>query len=444
MAYSGQLSIVGPDGSVRGPRPVSVEVGDDALSLVPEGDAPVPLAYVDVDDLHDDDYTLRLSDHTGRRYDLTMLGKAYGQIAADVRKRRNGLLQREMLLTGVGLQDTFPGKLVGGAEAPPVEIRLFRDLLVVVPERGTMWGMPYSFVDRVEWDAELYQTRVHADDGTVHAFGQLGRRSEEFRDELTRLMGAMARRTAATLAGLLPAVPPGGVSRLSALMRDGRAVQQRAVDAVDPALWPLLEDAVVGTDRLRESYEALKARCPAGWAALGVKAVLAGGEESAAGEGEDPEAAVAAAVEQPSATAGDTEPETERRKASVLWFFVPLSRDGRPANAVAQEVTSEEGHATYVFRLMEPDRFSSASGEALADAVGQGIARLNRALLTLNFRREPIYASEDEVAGGGRFSRYRVALRNLPHLRWARSAFLGRAVHSATWERQLDEASGRA
>lgn len=68
----------------------AVEVGEEALVLTPAGGGPVTLRYADADDLFDDNYTLRLTD--------------------------------------------------------------FEDLLVVVPERGTLWGLPYSFVEDVTWD----------------------------------------------------------------------------------------------------------------------------------------------------------------------------------------------------------------------------------------------------------------------------------------------------
>jgi hypothetical protein len=316
------------------------------------------------------------------------------------------------------------------------------------------------------------------------------------------LLDALAARTARTLARLLPGVAPDRLSRLAGLMLDGRAVQQRQVDAIDPALWPRLEDAVVGTAELRQSYERLKAMSPPGWAALGVKAVLTEQEEPTASDegtgwqpagdatdrqsrgewrdqreaamrapggvpgmpgsqmleqlqGQMTEAAGAAAAEAvqrsmaqqqqgpAAAEAAEEAPVGEERKTEILWNFVPLVDGGRPLNAVAQEVTSEEGKATYVFRLMEPERFASLSGPELEEAVGSAISRLNRALLALNFRREPIYLPEEQITQG-RFDRYRVALRKLDHLRWAREAFLGRAIHNETWERQLLDAARRA
>ncbi len=377
----------------------SVEVGEDAVSIAPEGAEPIALALVDITDLFDDDYTLRLTDYAGARYDLSMLGTAYGQVVEELRQRRDDRLQKELLLTGVKLADTYPGKLFGGAEPADVEIRLFEDSLVVVPSRAQMFGIPYSFVEGVEWNEELYQTTVRADDGQTLVFGHLAKRSEEFRDELNRLMAALAKRTADTLGALLPGVSADTAGRLAAVMRDGRAAQQAAVDAIDPALWPLLETAVVGTAELRETYEHLKSMTPAGQMALGIKSVKAVEAEP----GEEP----------PPPAQGDNH----------LWFFAPVLEKGK---AIAHEITSEEGHATYLYRTG-------------ADEVAASMARINRAILTLNFRREPIYASDEELQTG-KFSRYRVALRSLDYLRFARERFLGRAIHNDSWARQVDEA----
>jgi hypothetical protein len=494
VAWSGQLRI--GDGP---PAPATIDLQDEALSLVPQGGDPVRLPLVDIDDLHDQDYVLRLTDHLGTRYELTMLGRAYGQVLADVSKARDAALERDLLLRGVHLQDTFPGKLFGGDQPVPVHIRLYEDLLVVVPERGTMFGVPFSSIEGVDWDEELYQVRVRTDEGSTLVFGHLAKRSEEFGDELGRLLEALARRTATTLAGLLPGLEPPALSRLAGRMRDGRAVQQWEVDAVDPSLWPRLQEAALGTDDLRAAYDRLKAMTVPGWAAFGVKAVLtdkpdeptrmawqrAGdatdrqsradwgaarvqayrdptamaarrSQEGSHGRREDVASAGGGTLEpawragggQGAETAGGTGApsagaESHHAKTTDLWYFCPLSVDGRPVNAVAQEVASESGHATYLFRLTDPDRWSSLSGEAQAGEVARGIARLNRALLQLNFRREPIYLPEDQIDAGS-YGKYRVALRKLPHLRWARDAFLGRAIHNPAWESQVREAIGRA
>ena len=92
MAYRGQLVVVERDGSAVPPVGVSVEVATESVTLIPDSGSPITLEYLDMDDVWDDDYTLHLTDFAARRYDLSMLGKAYGQVLADVRKLRNDKL----------------------------------------------------------------------------------------------------------------------------------------------------------------------------------------------------------------------------------------------------------------------------------------------------------------------------------------------------------------
>jgi hypothetical protein len=447
--YRGQVTLVDPSGKGEEPVAAAVEPGETALSIAREGRAPVELAYTDIDDLVDDDYTLRLTEYTGRRYDLSMLGKAYGQIAAEVANRRRDRLQHDLLLTGIGEPKAFPGAtFTRGGEPERAELRLFDDLLVIMPDHGLMWGLPYSFIDSVHWDDTSYRVRVTDDQGVTHEFGWLAKRSEEFAHDVRAKLDELARRTARTLAGLIPGVEPDALSRLAAAMRDGRAVQQRIVDAIDPSLWPRLEGAVITSKELRTSYDALKAMTPAGWAALGVKASQA--ETSDLPDVEPAKTADRRGQPDGEGGAQDVPPPEHgegQKSPATLWYFCPLAKGGRPINAVAQEVTSESGHATYVFRLMDRQRFAEAARERdrVASEVGVAVARLNRALLTLNLRREPIYLPEDQLTSG-RFTRYAVALRKLEYLRSAREAFLGRAIHTdeATWRSQLDTAIARA
>ena len=426
MTYAGQARI--GDGQLAA---AEIELSDDALDIAVDGAAPFHLQLVDIEDVHDQDYVLRLTDHEGVAYELTMLGKAYGQLLAELRARRDAVLERDLLLKGVKLQDSFPAKLFGGDAPLPVQVRLYEDLLVVVPERGTMFGVPFSFIERIGWDEELYQVHVETDDGQRLLFGHLARRSEEFRDELRRLLAGLARRTAATLGRLLPGTDAEMLGRLAELMRDGRAAQRWQLDEVDPEVWPRLEAVAAPDEARRATYDLLAARTMSPWAAFGVKAV--GSEEEAPGDDSEPVAEGAETAAAP-IVAGDV---------TDLWYFCPLTRDGRPVNAVAQEVASRTGHATYVFRLMDPARFRAASGDEFAAEVARSIARLNRALLLLNFRREPIYLPEEEISSGEHV-RYRVALRKLDYLREARAAFLGRAVHNASWEAQIDDLVSRA
>jgi hypothetical protein len=61
-------------------------------------------------------------------------------------------------------------------------------------------------------------------------------------------------------------------------------------------------------------------------------------------------------------------------------------------------------------------------------------------LAMLNFRRRPIYLSDDELATDPRFHRYAIAARRMPEVREVRGNFLARALHTSpeAWQAQVE------
>lgn len=93
---------------------------------------------------------------------------------------------------------------------------------------------------------------------------------------------------------------------------------------------------------------------------------------------------------------------------------------------VIMESLGESASATYVFDM------GDARWEAFLPA-------FNESMLAVNFRREPIYMS-DETLASDKHEPYRNAIVRCPSLRILRSQFLGRVTHSGfdAWKRSLD------
>ena len=51
-------------------------------------------------------------------------------------------------------------------------------------------------------------------------------------------------------------------------------------------------------------------------------------------------------------------------------------------------------------------------------------------MIDINFRREPIYLSEDSL-DSPKYTQYRFAVAKIPGLRILRSLFIGRVIHSS-------------
>jgi hypothetical protein len=65
---------------------------------------------------------------------------------------------------------------------------------------------------------------------------------------------------------------------------------------------------------------------------------------------------------------------------------------------------------------------------------------LTNGLREINFRRQPIYLSDDQLLQPT-FSRYRFSVAMMPELRALRSAFIGRVAHTSEeeWKAKVGE-----
>ena len=237
-------------------------------------------------------------------------------------------------------------------------------------------------------------------------------------------------------------------------MKEGRAASLARLRAIHPKTEQALTTNMVDA-RLKPYFDALVAHVPAGNYYAGFKLLResedqAQKEEGATGdaEGDDsPHPGVEAgagngadALAEPAAEGSDGE-ETQ---PILHWFFLPLAATKGakfPGNLVAWEATSRSGRATYFFRLVPLEQAAQLQDASKSAAlIETAIRQLNRAIVLLNFRREPIYLPDDSLLLQPRFRRYAIACRKLPELMRLRSSFLGRAIHTtpAAWQKKFE------
>jgi hypothetical protein len=104
----------------------------------------------------------------------------------------------------------------------------------------------------------------------------------------------------------------------------------------------------------------------------------------------------------------------------------------------------ETAHATYLFRIAARD--SSAGGAVdLQAETEQMLRRVNRCMLAINFRREPIYLPEEKLTEP-QYLRYLYAMRRLPALAELRERFIGRVPHTSLeqWQQGINALLGAA
>jgi hypothetical protein len=462
--FSGKFQYLNPDGSALQAGPCRVSFEGETLTLTPASGTPLAFDLGDIDIFLPGDYELTLILYTGKKILLNQFGKTFQNLSHDLLEAYRQRLLQCLLLEDLEEITRFDG--FARFESPartfssPAEFRLYRSNLAVLPTEATGLQWRLADIDAVNFDESTYAVTAESYDQRL-VITKLAKRTEEFRERLTAASEELTRQGAETVHDLFPFLSPDEFQQAAVLMKEGRAASVARLRAVEPKAEQALTTNVVDA-KLQPYFGALLAHVPAGNYYAGFK-LLRKDEDQAE---EEEKAQTTGTAEDVSASAGEeagaeavaetsVEPESrsgaeEEARRILHWFFLPLAvKPGAkvPGNLVAWEATSRSGRATYFFRLVPPEQGAELQDAAKSAAlVEAAIRQLNRAIVVLNFRREPIYLPDDSLQIQPRFRRYAIACRKLPELVRLRSSFLGRALHTspAAWQKQFESYLAKA
>ncbi len=404
-------------------------------TLTPERGAALVFDLGDLDAVTAADYEIRLALYTGRTLLLRQLGKSFDDLTRTLTEAYRNRMVQCMLLEDMGEVARFTGNFeVSGGAAGPAEIRLYKSNLAVLPVTAGSFQWRLADVEDVKFDAAAYEVTMQCGVAALK-FTRLAKRTQEFFAKVQEAMNALATQTAQTLHGMLPFLDPDQLQACAGLLREGRSARLSKLAVIHQQIPAALVTNAVDND-LKAYYDQLVARTASGQGYAGFKLIR---REA----GDDADAKSAADSDATDVDEGARDADADGPEA-LYWFFFPLARQGTsvPANVVAWEANSQSGRATYFFRMVEPGQVAQLSDPKRAgDLVDGAIRRLNSVLAMLNFRRRPIYLSDDELAIDPKFHRYAIAARRLPEVREVRASFLGRALHTSpeAWQAQVDE-----
>lgn len=103
------------------------------------------------------------------------------------------------------------------------------------------------------------------------------------------------------------------------------------------------------------------------------------------------------------------------------------------------QVVMENQHI--FFRIFERKVYKTIKDiEKFRNETDAIIEIINKAMIEINFGREPIYLS-DEKLNEPEYSKYKIAIEKLPALNTLRNLFIGRIIHSSfeQWENDVND-----
>ena len=384
----------------------------ETCTLTPASGIAIAFDLGDVDIAVRNQWDIELTLFTGRHLTLRQFGPAFDRMAGEFiaawRDRTIGCLMLEDLrLVGsfTGVAAMAPEPLI------PAEIRVFKSNIAILPLAADSYQWRLAEVDAIGFSSETYAVTLRWGDRRL-VIGKLAGKTDEFREILQAQYDALRRESAEAMHQTFPWLDPDRLEQLLSTMPEGCSASFSKLGKIYPKLIDAIVERAVD-ERLRPYFDALRAKSMADSIMVGYKFIRGDEVEEGADLREDAEA--------------------DEQAPLFFWFLFPLAgANGRHSGLAAWEASTGSGRATYFFR-------TGQSGES-AEHVEEAMRRLTQGLALVNFRREPVYLSDESLAQTPKFYRYAIGCRKLPVLRDLRAAFVGRAIHSTleSWTEMCD------
>lgn len=380
------------------------EIWSEGILIKPRNGTTVFLRFTEMEKAESANYGIHLVTPSGVIF-LSALGAKYAPFYQRLTDAWGDALARALLMSEGRVvyetRATYINIRPDGSQGfGPCRARIQPTGLVILPAESLPVRIQFPRV--VSSKAENFRVTVETFDCGVFELLRMGTAYQYFADKLIGARRDFESESFQTLLGISPGIGFDRLEELGKLMAEGRAVSRAEVVKRAFDFWITLE-RLVKESPLAVSYARLKSLAEEDLTSIGFKKTLQG---------------------------------------DYLWFMMVIAGSvERGGNSVVLEVTSETGHATYLFRILERGKFRSSTPEQLRVAALETLKAINEAMITTGFRREPIYLDEGKLNTEA-YSKYLYAAKHLPELQLLRDRFYARIIHSTpeSWAADLTEA----
>ncbi|MDG6922007.1 MAG: hypothetical protein JRN67_01785 [Nitrososphaerota archaeon] len=328
------------------------------------------------------EYLVRVSLADDISFCLDYLGTKYSDFLDHLYELRNDQLEQDLLIQEGEASFSTKGKITFSNTSGPSqgEARIYKTRLAFFPKVGEPVCLRFSDISSFKFEdyvAEFLTSGVPAERITM---SDLGDYFEAFQRSFTNANRLLLREISDLLKRGYPTISSSNLLRLSRRMMDGIPVPLRDIATLDPLFLKSIELQISSeSEDLGKSLEYLYT--------IGNK------QDSYIG--------------------------AKRFVTDFLYILIPM----KAKNAVALE-TNETGHATYFFK---------AGSE-------NSIQEIASALREINFRREPVYLTDEDLLKP-QYSKYLFSIQRINSLMVLRDRFIGRAIHGEfkAWKSQVEE-----
>lgn len=379
MEYVGQLASAVIQGEVK------LQVEEDGITLLTMFDA-YHIPYADIFAIELPNYDVRITTEK-ETFLISRLGYIREAFYEELYSAYNRKVRKALFVAGTAIFRTrgeYRYKEADQVVQGIALIEIYENCVLILPPDANGRRIPLCFVNRM--DRGNFELTLELDTGESYSFIRLGYDMEPFAEHITKCFYALREHAIKAAKELDGALTPPQQQAIGRLMPEGVAVPLGRLYELAPSFVKAVE-AKIGESRIREEYLVFKEICDPTKISVGMKSYLAG--------------------------------ETTE---NILWLICPGSKPG----VAAVELALSEGSAAATFLYQGFDQWENFC------------RRLNQAMEAINFKREVIRLSEEELSRH-EYRDYIMAVRRNLSLQFIRGHFGGRVIHSSPehWKREL-------
>jgi hypothetical protein len=424
------------EANIKNEGEAKAKFDDQYLTLTVMFGEPMLFAYTDIVGISDYDYKVDLFLTSKEKLNLWGLGYQYEDFLFQLYKLRNELMLKYLLIDESLLKGGFEAQYKqldpNGQtnQTGNCEIRLYDTAIVVLPQKSEPIRLPYCYITNV--NKQDYALKITNEFLEKIEFTKPGQNFDPLAKALSDALNKMILRTQENIKELIPEATPLAINKLVSLMKDGRAAKRKEIALQSQDLWRRLEKKLVEAGITKE-YEFLNSFAARDQVCLGIKRGLMGDLTGTyiwmmfplLNPGTN-RLSNTIAIE--AFNAQDNPGENKKQQDSSENAV--LETEEETSQTLDEEQKPATTGATYFFRTMGRKEYAQTKDEDLIIELENFIKNINRAMIDVNFRREPIFLSEEQL-DSTKYVQYRFAIARMPSLRMLRSLFIGRVIHSS-------------
>ena len=438
MEFELNYKLFGNESNLKNEGEAKAALDQKYLTLTVMFGEPMLFMYTDIVKISDYDYKIDLSLTSNETLNLWGLGYQYEDFLFQLFKLRNELLIKFMLMEETLIQAGFQGQYSSLDSTSQMtqngrcEIRFYDSATLILPQKNEPIRIPYCYISNIS--KQDYTLTITDEFQGKLILTQMGQYFDSVGKALSDSVNKMNLRTQQTIKELIPEATPITISKIATLMKDGRAASRKEIEQQSTSFWTRLTKKIDESGLIAE-YDFLNSLSAKDEVCVGIKRGLMGDLtgtytwllfpflDPATGKFENTVALEAFnSHENQAQQTSDSETEDELNQKTE-----------------EDKKTAATG-ATYFFKTKKQELDALKKDEDPSSELSAFLKTINRAMIEINFRREPIYLTENQLEST-EYTQYRFAIAKIPSLKILRDLFIGRVIHASKEQWKADVTS---